>query len=113
VEIQLLDDKHPKHEKLKGWQYTGSVYDIAPAKEHVGRAVGSWNSIEINCVGSAYRITHNGIVVVDAKEAEFPGLKERRASGFLGLQNHSTPVWFRNVRVGPPLKDLVSVAPSK
>jgi hypothetical protein len=101
VEIQLLDDKHEKYKTLKSWQYTGSVYDIAPAKEHVGREAGQWNTIEIDCKGLAYRITHNGVIVVDAQEAEFPLLKERITSGYLGLQNHSEHVWFRNVRVGP------------
>jgi hypothetical protein len=101
VEVQLLDDKHEKHKNLKSWQYTGSVYDIAPAKEHVAREPGQWNTIEIDCKGLAYRITHNGVLVVDAQEAEFPLLKQRITSGYLGLQNHSEHVWFRNVRVGP------------
>ncbi len=103
VEIQLLDDKNERYKNLKPYQYTGSVYDIAPAKEHVSRDAGQWNSIEINTKGLAYRITHNGVIVVDAVEAEFPLLKQRITSGFLGLQNHSEHVWFRNVRIGPAM----------
>jgi hypothetical protein len=41
--------------------------------------------------------------VVDLDEERFPLIKLRQTKGFLGLQNHSTPVTFRNLRVGPPL----------
>jgi hypothetical protein len=40
------------------------------------------------------------VVIVDAAEKEFPELKNRLAKGFLGLQNHSTQVWFRDLRIG-------------
>ncbi len=103
TEIQLLDDRAERYAKLKPYQYTGSVYAIAPAKEHVGRDPGQWNSIEIDCRGTRYRITHNGVVIVDADTDEFPELKNRLLQGYLGLQNHSEEVWFRNLRVGPPL----------
>ena len=86
---------------FKPYQFAGSVYAIAPAKEHVGHPAGTWNTMEINCHGTAYRITHNGVVIVNATEAEFPELKDRLVKGFLGLQNHSEHVWFRNARIGP------------
>ena len=101
VEIQVLDDKADRYKKLKPYQFTGSIYAIAPAKEHVGRDAGQWNSLEINCSGPAYRITHNGIVILEADEKAFPELAERLAKGYLGLQNHSEEVWYRNLRIGP------------
>jgi hypothetical protein len=99
VEIQVLDDHSPRYKKLEPYQYTGSVYKVAPSKEHVGRPAGEWNSLEIDCEGTRYRITHNGTVIVDADVEEFPGLKERLTKGYLGLQNHSEEVWYRNVRI--------------
>ncbi len=104
VEIQILDDKAERYKNLKPYQYTGGVYDIAPAKEHVGREAGEWNSLEIEVRGPHYVIVHNGITIVDADVAEFPDLKARRLEGFLGLQNHSEEVWFRNVRLAPLVK---------
>ena len=101
VEVQVLDDRHPKYARLKPYQYCGSVYAVAAAKKHVGRPAGEWNSLEINCKGHDYRVTHNGVVIVDAKVGEFPQLKERLTKGFLGLQNHNTQVWYRNLRIGP------------
>jgi len=103
VEIQVLDDQSPRYQNLKPYQYTGSVYAIAPAREHVGRPAGQWNSLEINCFGTHYRIGHNGIWIIDTDVDEFPELAERLVHGFLGLQNHSEEVWFRNLRIGPGL----------
>jgi hypothetical protein len=102
IEIQILDDPHPRYTDLKPYQYTGSVYAIAPAQRGTCLPAGQWNQMEINCLGPNYRVTHNGSVVVDATAAEFPELLKRRQSGFLGLQNHSEEVFFRNIRVGPP-----------
>lgn len=99
VEIQILDDFSPKYRGLKDYQFTGSVYAVAPAKEHVGREVGEWNSLEIDCMNRRYRITHNGVLIVDADVEAFPALAERLGSGYLGLQNHSEEVWYRNIRI--------------
>jgi hypothetical protein len=101
VEIQILDDFAPQYKSLKDNQYTGSVYAVAPATEHVGREVGEWNSLEIDCVGDRYRVTHNGVLILDADAEKFPALAERLKSGYLGLQNHNKEVWFRNLRILP------------
>ncbi len=103
IECQVLDDAAGKHRNLKPYQYTGSLYAIAPATSHVARPVGKWNRLEINCLGTKYHVIHNGVVIVAADETTFPELKGRLTKGFLGLQNHSEEVWFRNLRIGPPL----------
>jgi hypothetical protein len=101
VEIQILDDAAERYKELKDYQYAGSVYAIAAAQEHVGREPGNWNSLEIDCHSHSYRVTHNGVVIVDANEEEFPDLSKRKLAGFLGLQNHSEEVRFRHIRIGP------------
>lgn len=101
VEIQILDDEHPRYAKLKPFQSCGSVYAVAAAQKHVGYEAGRWNTLEIDCRGNRYRVIHNGSLVVDADRDQFPRLKERLLEGFLGLQNHSERVWFRHLRVGP------------
>jgi len=102
VEIQILDDRAKKHAKLAPYQYGGSVYKIAASTKRVGREPGQWNTLEINTNDADYRITHNGVVIVDAKLEEFPLLAERLKKGYLGLQYHGGGVWFRNLRIGPP-----------
>jgi len=102
-EVQVLDDTAPQHAKLKDYQYCGSVYDICGANKKVGRPVGEWNSLEINCHGQNITTVHNGVVIVEVTPETHPLIKLRQTSGFLGLQNHSTVVRFKNVRVGPAL----------
>jgi hypothetical protein len=102
VEIQILDDNHPRYVQLQPYQYSGSVYKIVPADPRVSRPAGQWNTLEINCQGPDYRVIHNGIVVVNAQGSEFAELSARNREGYLGLQNHNEEVWFRRLRIGPP-----------
>jgi len=104
-EVQVLDDSAPKYSELKDYQYSGSVYDIAGARQHVGKPPGEWNTLEINCDGHHVTTVHNGVEIVDASAAEFPLLTLRRLNGYLGLQNHGPNVQFRRLRIGPPLAD--------
>ena len=98
AEVQLLDDRAKRYRNIEPAQYCGSIYKVVPAKSHVSRPAGEWNTMEINCQGSAYRITHNGVVIVDASEVDYPELGKRFVKGYLGLQNHNEEVWFRNLR---------------
>ena len=102
-EIQVLDDKAKKYAKLKPYQYCGSLYDICGASRHVGRKSGEWNTLEINCQGQRITTTHNGVTIVDVTPESHPLISLRKTYGFLGLQNHSTVVKFRNLRIGPAM----------
>jgi hypothetical protein len=102
-EVQILDDAAPKYKDLKDYQYSASVYDIAGATQRVSKPAGQWNTLEIDARGQRIVVAHNGVVVADVTEETFPLIKLRQTSGFLGLQNHSTLVKFRNLRVGAPL----------
>lgn len=102
AEVQLLDDSADEYRGIEPAQYGGSIYKVAPAARHVGRAPGQWNTMEINCRGTSYRVTHNGVLIVDADGKKFPELSKRFRQGYLGLQNHREEVWFRNLRIGPP-----------
>lgn len=102
-EVQVLDDAAPQYKSLKDYQYSGSVYDIAGASKRVCKPAGQWNTLEINCKGQNVTVTHNGVVIVQVTEQTHPLIKLRQTKGFLGLQNHSTLVKFRNVRIAPAL----------
>jgi hypothetical protein len=106
MEIQVLDDESEKYRNLKPTQYTGSVYDVFPARRGFVKRDGAWNSFEITADGSRIRIVLNGETVTDADlstvtdEAvlkRHPGL--RRASGHIGFLGHGTRVEFRNIRL--------------
>uniref|UniRef100_A0A7C4LNR5 DUF1080 domain-containing protein n=1 Tax=Schlesneria paludicola TaxID=360056 RepID=A0A7C4LNR5_9PLAN len=100
-EVQVLDDAAPQYAALKPYQYSASVYDICGAAPRVSRPPGEWNTLEILCRGQHVTTRHNGVTVVDARVEEFPLLSLRQTKGYLGLQNHSTVVKFRNLRIGP------------
>src|SRR5205814_9161410 len=102
-EVQILHDVSPQYQDLKDYQYSASVYDIAGAARRVSKPAGGWNTLEINARGRRIAVTQNGVVVVDLDEERFPLIKLRQLKGFLGLQNHSTLVKFRNLRIGAPL----------
>ncbi|MDB5389658.1 MAG: hypothetical protein JWM11_5304, partial [Planctomycetaceae bacterium] len=101
-EVQMLDDAAEQYKTLKDFQYSASVYDIAGANPRVSKPHGQWNTLEINCQGGLIKTVHNGKTVVQITPETHPLSKLRLHKGFLGLQNHSTLVKFRNVRVGPP-----------
>jgi hypothetical protein len=104
MEIQLLDDADYKG--LRPAQYTGSIYDVVPPSQHVGKPAGEWNKMRIIAKGRQVIVEHNGVKVVDANLDEHknradkhPGLL--RQKGHLGLQSHDGRVEFRKLYVKP------------
>lgn len=104
MEIQLLDETHPRYKDIKGWQKTGALYHVAaPVPGHL-KPTGQWNKLEIRLQLSRIVVRLNGVNVVEYRlnthpelEAEHPGLKRR--SGLIGLQSHNGRVEFRNIRI--------------
>ena len=107
MEIQVLDDESPKYKgRLKPTQYTGSIYDVFPARTGFVKRDGAWNSYEITAYGPRIHIVLNGETTLDADLSRIadeaivrrhPGL--RRRSGHIGFLGHGTRVEFRNIRV--------------
>ena len=99
VEVQLLDDADQRYADILPEQAAASIYKVVAADPRVARPAGQWNTLEIDCRGQNYRVTHNGVVVLDASGEKVPELAKRQVRGYLGLQDHREPVWFRNVRI--------------
>ena len=104
MEIQLLDDFHPKYAKVQPWQRTGSIYHVAAAKTGFLKPVGEWNTIAIQAVGPHVVIKLNGQTVVDDLIDKHPELNKEhtglaRKSGRIGLQSHNGRVAFRNIQM--------------
>ena len=104
MEIQLLDDFHPKYAKVQPWQRTGSIYHVAAAKTGFLKPVGEWNTITIQAVGPHVVIKLNGQTVVDDLIDKHPELNQEhtglaRKSGRIGLQSHNGRVAFRNIQM--------------
>jgi hypothetical protein len=106
MEIQILDDEHPKYKDLQPYQFHGSIYGVVAAKRGALRPAGQWNSEEIIAADSRIKVTVNGEVVLDADISKIdktsdhqphPGL--HNAKGYIGWAGHGDPVAFRHVRI--------------
>lgn len=95
---------------------TGAIYDCQAPSKFAEKPVGEWNTMVITAKGNAIKIELNGQAIVDAnldqwKEAGLnpdgsknkfkTAYKDMAKIGFLGLQDHGNPVWYRNVKVKP------------
>lgn len=111
IEIQLIDDRHPKYADLRPDQHTGSVYYRAAPHTLVQPAVGEWHECRIIATGTQVQVAIDGQSVTDVKlEAVLPPGGERpplRPFGFIGFQSSSSAVEFRNIR----LRDLLRPGP--
>lgn len=113
IEIQVMDtagkatpDKHD----------SGAIYDLVAPSSNPMKGVGEWNQMVIACQGPMISVALNGVPIAETdiskyKEAgkspdgtvnkfKFP-LASLPRKGYIGLQNHGKPVWYRNVLVLP------------
>jgi hypothetical protein len=100
IEIQVLDDKGPEYQgKLKPWQYAGSIYGAVAAENSGYKGKGEWNRFEITCRGGTIEVSMNGKQVATGDCDKIETLKARPRRGYIGLQNHGTPVEYRNIEL--------------
>lgn len=108
MELQILDNESPIYEKLKPYQYHGSVYGVIPAKRGYLKPTGEWNEQTVVVKGSKVKVILNGQVILDGdiKEAskngtmdgnKHPGLMNTK--GHIGFLGHGDVVRFRNIRI--------------
>ena len=108
MEIQILDNMHPKFATLKPWQYHGSIYGIAPARRGFLRPPGQWNDETVICDGHQVTVVLNGhvIVHVDLQDVAKAGCIDGNAhqgmlrpGGHIGFCGHGSEVAFRDIRI--------------
>lgn len=112
-EYQLLDDGDELYKgKLKLSQFSGSLYDLIPAKNIVLKPLGEYNSSRIFIDGNHVEHWLNGIKVLEfefgskqldsayleSKFNKIPGFQEKRKAHIV-LQNHQDDSWFRNIKI--------------
>ncbi len=110
MEVQVLENSHPKYAGLKPWQFHGSVYGIAPALRGYQGPPGTWNHQEIRADGRRVTVVLNGKVIMDVdldqalsrgslSGRDHPGAA--RTSGHLGFCGHGDVVHFKDLRLRP------------
>jgi hypothetical protein len=97
-----------------GYYDTGALYDLAMPTKNAMKPVGQWNHIEIRCDGSVIAVTLNGEAVTRADLDQFSepnkrpdgtshkfdiAYKDHPRRGYIGLQDHGSPCWFRNIKL--------------
>ena len=104
LEIQILDDNADQYKELKPWQYTGSIYAVQAPAMRVSKNAGDWQTMKITCNGPLIQVVLNGIMIIEGNCIDYmdkvdthPGLKRRK--GFIGLQDHTSRVEFRNIQL--------------
>lgn len=104
MELQILDNSHPKYEKLKDSQYHGSLYKLQAAKRGSLKPVGQWNHQKVIVDGAKVVVELNGTTILQANldelSAKYPkhkGVKRRR--GYICFCGHGAPVQFKNITI--------------
>lgn len=80
---------------------TGAIYMVAAPLVNGSNPSPEWNEVEIMLDDNKLRATLNGQLIHDLDLDEDEELRYRLRRGFIGLQDHSDYVAFRNVRIKP------------
>lgn len=112
-EIQVLDNVDATDNQVAS-HLAGSLYDMIAADPSTVHPAGEWNTIVIRVKDGKVTHTQNGVKVVEyalwtpewdelvanSKFRTFPGFTEGISrEGYIGLQDHGYPVWFRNIKI--------------
>jgi hypothetical protein len=112
-EVQILDNVDATDNKIAS-HLAGSLYDMIAADPKTVHPAGEWNTMVIRVQNGKAIHTQNGVKVVEyelwtpawdalvasSKFKTFRGFTEGISKeGYIGLQDHGYPFWFRNVKI--------------
>ena len=95
---------------------TGALYDLSKPTRNAMHPVGEWNHIEITCRSALIQIILNGEKVnsIDLDPFTKPNqrpdgtahkfdeaFKDHPRKGYIGLQDHGSPCWYKNIKLKP------------
>jgi hypothetical protein len=99
-----------------GYHDTGALYDLAKPAKNAMKPAGEWNHVVITCDGGNITVELNGEVVTRADLDKFTkpnvrpdgsmhkfdvAYKDHPRTGYIGLQDHGSPCWFKNIKLKP------------
>lgn len=110
MEVQVLDNTHPKYKDLKDYQFHGGLYTLKAAKQTGLKPVGEWNQQRVTVMGNNVTVELNGQVILQADLAEISKTHPqhegaKRRSGHIGWLGHGDKVSYRKIQIGemPPM----------
>jgi len=95
---------------------TGALYDLVAPRKNAMRPAGEWNHIEITCKDGRIKVVLNGEGVSEMNVDEWDkpykrpdgsdhkfdmAFKDHPRHGYIGLQDHGSPCWFKNIKLLP------------
>lgn len=110
IEIAIDDTKEA------GFHDTGAIYDLVKPMKNAMKPVGDWNQMEIACISNRVEVVLNGEPVTradfdlfleankrpDGSAHKFDvAYKDHPQRGYIGLQDHGSPCWFKNIKLKP------------
>lgn len=99
-----------------GYHDTGAIYDLVRPRTNAMKPAGEWNHIQITSNNNLIEIELNGQAVsrMDTDEWPQPNLrpdgsahkfdvayKTHPCKGYIGLQDHGSDCWYRNIKLKP------------
>ena len=112
-EIQVLDNQDAIDNKIST-HLAGSLYDMIPADPETINPAGQWNTCSIKVNEGNVQVSMNGTQVLsyshwttewdalvqNSNFKDFKGFKDGISrEGYIGLQDHGYPVWFKNIKI--------------
>jgi Domain of Unknown Function (DUF1080) len=100
----------------QGFHATGAIYDLSPVLIDATKPTGQWNHIEIAVNKSTIVVELNGKMVNSVDLDKFTqankrpdgtahkfdeAYKSHSRTGYIGLQDHGSPCWFKNIKLRP------------
>lgn len=110
IEIAIDDTK------TSSFHDTGAIYDLVKPMKNTMKPVGEWNHIEITSAHGRVEVVLNGEQVTRTDLNQFTepnkrpdgsahkfdiAYKDHPQRGFIGLQDHGSPCWFKNIKLKP------------
>ena len=99
-----------------GFHDTGALYDLVKPTKNAMKPAGEWNHLVVTCDRAKITVELNGEVVTRADLDEFArpnrrpdgsmhkfdvAYKDHPRKGYVGLQDHGSLCWFKNVKLRP------------
>jgi hypothetical protein len=99
-----------------GYHDTGALHDLVKPARAIRKPTGEWDHLVVTCDRNAIAVELNGekVTRTDLDERTRPNLrpdgsrhkfdvayKEHPRKGYLGLQDHGSPCWFKSIKIRP------------
>jgi len=96
IEVQIMDS-YGETKELGNHDNGGIIRTVGPNK-NMSKPAGEWNRMIVTCKGHNMKVKLNGEQIIDIELNETP-MKDRPLKGYIALQDHGLPLWFRNIKI--------------